>query len=148
MFHLIYKAPVSVLLLLFFSCYILFSSNDSNAQVLNRVMGPIGGSGGSTSQPQDTGGDNTTLIIIGAAVIAGFLVYTLVLDKDKPKKIEKPDSTSQQSLLKHRINNGNNISALELKESQQLPINIYAGVQNQDVLIPERKVIIGIYCNF
>jgi hypothetical protein len=149
MSHLIYKNPVSVLLLIFFTCYILFFSPDCSAQILNKVMGPIGGSGGSIpDQTQNTKSDNSTLIIIGAAVIAGFLVYTLVLDKAKPKNTEKTDSTSKQSLLENWINNSKNSTAMELNELQQLPLNLYIGVQNQDVCIPERKVIMGISCNF
>ncbi len=118
MFRLKYKNYIPALFILIFSCYTIFSS-PGYAQEFYKVSDKIGGSSGSTGQAQDNSNDNTTLIIIGAAVIAGVLVYKLVLDKDEPKKDEKKDSTSNQSLLIRQLNKSNNNIASEIKKLQQ-----------------------------
>jgi hypothetical protein len=149
MFRSLYKPCFPALILIIFAGYVIFSSPDCYSQNLYKISDKPGGSGGSTtSQSQDTGGNSSTLIIIGAAVIAGFLVYKLVIDKDEPLKKEKKDSTSNQSILFRQINNTNISSTSELRKLEQIPVNFYIGIQRPDVLVPEQKIIMGISCNF
>lgn len=149
MFHWIYKTYLSFFLIIsFFSC-VIFSSQEGYAQGLNKITDKIGGSGNSTDQTGGTDNSSTTLIIVGAAVIAGFLVYKLVINKDKPVKEDKKDSTSNNESLKYR---NTNISIYnresEFEKYQQMPINFYAAIQKGDILVPERKLIMGITYNF
>ena len=149
MFHSIYKISMPSLLIIIFVCYAIFSSPDSYAQGFYKINDKIGGNGSSTSQPENTSDNSTTIIIIGAAIIAGFLVYKLVLNKDTSAKVEKKDSTSsdESSLIKP-IDESNNITLSAMKKLQKMPVNFFVSIQKPDILIPERKFIMGISYNF
>ena len=146
MFNKINKIYVPVLVIIVFGLQTILSSPEIYAQ--NRVFADVPGSGGGTTgQSQDTGGSSSTLLIVGGVIIAGLLFYKLVIDKDEPKKDEKSDSTSNQSiLLKNNIyiQNQNTV----LKEVQPLPINLYVGIQKIDSALREKRFIMGISCNF
>lgn len=147
MFRSIFRTGVPFLVLIFFGLQVILSSPDSYAQGMYKTTDVPGGSGGVPTQPSNTE-DNTTLIIVGAVVIAGILVYTLVLNKDKSKKEEKQDSTSQQSLL---FNPKNVLTGKISKHSPSLtdiPVNIYMGFQNIDPALSEKKFIMGISYKF
>lgn len=149
MFLIFYKTYLPGFLgIVFFFCVVM-SPAETSAQGFYKVTDRIGGSGSSTGQTGDTGNNNSTLIIVGAAVIAGFLVYKLVLDKDKPVKDTKTDSTSsKQSLLIKDVNKDMNNIVSESEKFQQVPVNFYAGVQKNDLLMPGRKIIVGFIYNF
>lgn len=149
MMNKIYKSYLPLLLAFIFACCVVFSSQDNYAQGFYKITDKIGGSGSSTGQTGDTGSSSSTLIIVGAAVIAGFLVYKLVLDKDKPiKDTTKDTASSGESLLSENINNMINNTSLDFKKMPQLPINLYAGIQNPDIIVPARKYFIGLVYNF
>ena len=69
---------ISIVLML---CLIIFSS-EVFAQSGLRVFDEIGGGGSSTTQSDDSN-DDTALYVIGGLVVAGILVYALVIKKDK-----------------------------------------------------------------
>jgi hypothetical protein len=142
MFRLQFKKYIPALIIVIFACYSILSSPECNAQGLYKISDKIGGSS-TPSQTQDNSDNNTTLLIIGAAAIIGLVVYTLVIKND-----EKKDSTSNQSLLNKPIIKSYNSNSLELKKLQHLPVNFYVGIQRPDLLVPERKFIMGISYNF
>ena len=148
MFRSIYTACIPVLVLIIFGLQVILSSPDTYAQGMFKTSDVPGGSGGTPTEPINTADNGTTLIIVGAVVIAGILVYTLVLDKDKSKKEEKQDTTSQQSLL---LNPKNILTGEISKHSPALtdiPVNIYLGFQNIDPALSEKKFIMGISYKF
>jgi uncharacterized membrane protein len=148
MFHKLYKTYLPFFLIISFFCGVIFSSQDSYAQGLYKITDKIGGSGNSTDQTGGSVNSSTTLIIIGAAVIAGFLVYKLVINKDKPVKESGKDSTSNDESMLHRLNMNFDNTESEFEKYRQMPINFYAGIQKSDILVPERKLIMGISYNF
>ncbi len=148
MFNRIYKTYFPFFLMIVFFCCIVFSSPDNYAQGIGKITDKIGGSGSSTGQTGDTGNNSSTLIIVGAAVIAGFLVYKLVLDKDKPIKDTTKTSSSGESLLTDHINNGIIHAESEFEKIQHQPVNLYLSVQTSDIMTPAKKYIVGIVYNF
>lgn len=145
MILLFYKTHLPALLIIVFFCSVVFSAPEGYSQGFYKVTDKIGGSGSSTGQNGGTSDNSSALIIVGAAVIAGFLVYKLVLDKDKP---EKDTTSSKETLIFKGINERTNIKNEETDKFQQVPINFYAGLQYPDGLLPERKVIVGFIYNF
>lgn len=148
MFRSFYRTYIPVLVMLIFGLQAIFYSPDSYAQTLMKST-DVPGSGGSTSQSQDTGGSSSTLLIVGGVIIAGLLLYTLVIKKDNPEEGEKQDSTSARSLLP----GSNSLLAAgmvseNLRRMQQIPVNLYFGFQRANPVLPERKFILGITCNF
>lgn len=148
MFHRIHKTYFPLLLMIIFFFCVVFSCPDNFAQGIYKIKDKIGGSG-SSGQTGDTGNNSSTLIIVGAAVIAGFLVYKLVLDKDKPiKDTIKDNASSGESLLSEHFIKGLNYKESEFEKIQNQPINLYTSIQTFDVLATGRKYIVGIIYNF
>lgn len=149
MFRSIYKKFIPVFVLMIFGFQIVFSSPDSYAQGLIKVADVPGGGSGSTSQSQDSGNSTTTLLIVGGVIIAGIILYQLVIKKDESEEGNKQDTTSSQSPLQLK-NTGFETNALSesLRKMQEIPINLYIGFQKVDPLLPERKFVMGVSCNF
>ena len=149
MFRSIYQAGVPVLVLLIFGLHAILSSPEGYAQGFMKINDNIGGNGVPTGQTQDSGGDNTTLLIVGGTIIAGFLIYELVIHKKESNKEEKQDSSSNESrLIKSRINFASDTEPESIHKIQDIPVNIYMGVQKVDPALYERKFIMGISCSF
>lgn len=101
--------------------------------------------GGGTSQSDDSGNEGLYIGLgLAAAALIGYVIYT------KFKKSDNEDSTSTSSaslnnLIKIEKNSFAN-SVRQLKE--QLPVDLYFGVKNQNVTIPERIYSFGIAYRF
>ncbi len=149
MFRFIYKTSIPVLVLIIFGLQSVLLTPDGYAQGLMKTADVPGGSGGSSSQSSDSGGGSTALLVIGGVIIAGFLFYKLVLNKDEPKKGEKEDSTSNESLLLRSSKNfASDVQTENLRKLQEIPVNLYLGYQQIDPVIPEKRFIMGISYNF
>jgi hypothetical protein len=149
MIHSIYKTYLPLMILLTFSFQVIFFSPEIYAQGMSKINDLPGGGSGSTSQNQDTGGnDSATLLIVGVVIIAGILVYKLVIDKDEPKAEEKKDSTSNQSLLIRDSASKKNQLTSAVRKMEQLPVNLYVGIQQAGIILQERKLIFGVSYNF
>lgn len=148
MFRSIYRACIPVFVLIIFGLQAILSSPESYAQGFMKTNDNIGGDG-VPAQTQDSGGDNTTLWIVGGTVIAGLIVYELFIHKKESKKEEKQDSTSAESLLiKNCINFASDAPSKRFREIQDIPVNLYIGFQKVDPVLSERKFIMGISCTF
>jgi hypothetical protein len=148
MFRSINRACVPVLILIIFGIQTILSSPESYAQGLMKINDNIGGSN-VPAQTQDSGGDNTTLWIVGGTVIAGVLIYELFIHKKESKKEEKQDSTTTESLLlRSHINFASDTPSERFREIQDIPVNLYIGFQKVDPVLSERKFIMGISCTF
>ena len=148
MFRSLYRTYIPVLVILIFGFQAVLSSPETYAQSLMKNTDVPGG-GGSSSQSQDTGGSSSTLLIVGGVIIAGLLFYAFVIKKEKSEEGTKQDSTAAQSLLpvtKSFLAAGT--VSENLKRIQQIPLKLYFGFQRGDPVIPDRKFILGITCNF
>lgn len=148
MFRSLYRTYIPVLVILIFGFQAIFYSPHSYAQTLMKSNDVPGGTG-TAGQSQDTGGSTSTLLIVGGVIIAGLLIYTLVIKKEKPEEGEKQDSASTQSLLpgSNSLLAAGTVSE-NLRRMQQIPVNLYFGFQKANPVLPERKFILGITCNF
>ncbi len=150
MFRFIYKTSIPVLVLIIFGLQSIILTPDGYAQGLMKTADvPGGGGGGSSSQSSDSGGGSTALLVIGGVIIAGFLFYKLVLNKDEPKKGEKEDSTSNESLILGSSKTfASDVQTENLRKLREIPVNVYLGYQQIDPAIPEKRFIMGISYNF
>ena len=105
-----------------------------------RIFEEIGG-GNNTSQSSGSN-DNSFIYIVGGLVIAGILVYALVLHKDKKAK---PDTTAS---LDSRLlySNQNEVLTTKnemLKAKEKIPFDFYLGVKNNNAVLNDKTYLLG-----
>lgn len=120
---------------------IITLQSESLAQSNLRIFDvPGGGSGGST-QTEDSN-DNSTIYIVGGLLIAGILVYALVLKKDK--KVDTDTTASLNSNLIYSESNGFN-SAEELqKVKDKIPVDVFWGIKNNEAIPNDKTYLFGL----
>lgn len=114
---------------------------ESFAQNNLRIFDEIGGSGSSTQQSNDN--DNTFIYVAGGLLIAGILVYALVLKKDK--KAESDTTASINSRLIY--SDLNNIKSSEdefLKAKERIPFDVFLGIKNNEALLNDKTYLVGL----
>jgi hypothetical protein len=111
------------------------------AQNSLRIFDVPGGSGSGTTQTEDSN-DNSTIYIVGGLLIAGILVYALVLKKDK--KVETDTTASLNSNLIYSEANGFN-SAEELQiVKDKIPVDFFLGIKNNEALMNDKTYLLGL----
>ena len=106
-----------------------------------RIFEEIGG-GSNTAQNSDSN-DNSFIYIAGGLLVAGILVYALVLHKDK--KAETDTTASVDSRLIY--SNGDNFNKIDddlLKAKEKIPFDFYLGVKNNNALLNDRTYLLGL----
>jgi len=120
---------------------ILTLQSESFAQSNLRIFEEPGGGGSGTTQT-DEGTDNSTIYIVGGIVIAGILVYALVLKKDK--KTDTDTTASLNSSLKYSEANGFD-SAEELqKVKDKIPVDLFLGIKNNEAVMNDKTYLFGL----
>ena len=113
----------------------------SYAQNNLRIFDEIGGGGSSTQTSNDN--DNTFIYVAGGLLIAGILVYALVLKKDK--KVESDTTASiNSSLIYSESNNFNTTKDELLKAKERIPFDVFLGIKNNQALLNDRTYSIGL----
>lgn len=136
------KSKLSLLLFMFIA---LSYTNITQAQQLNRIYEDIGGGLGSGSNIAESG-DNTIYYVLGAAVLAGVVIYAVLQNKkakDKPKTdttavILNDDFLEKQFTLNDRFE----------KYKSKIPIDVSFGMQNNFLRQEEKRYFIGVAYNF
>jgi hypothetical protein len=119
-----------ILTLFIFSFQIVFFSPNVFPQSIKQVEDKIGGSGGSTTS-EDSSNDNTFLYIVAGAIVVGLIVWKVFLDKKEPKsKNEIKTDTTKTSLDKSFYKNLSDQELQFEKIQNQIPFEIFLGVQN------------------
>ena len=85
-------------------------SSEVFAQSGLRINDQIGGSGNNSTQSDDSN-DDAFLYVMGGLVIAGILVYALVIKKDK----NAPEDSTKSTESKLRVSELDNFSSPELE---------------------------------
>jgi hypothetical protein len=120
---------------------ILFSSEIYGQNNL-RIFEDYGGGSGSSSSQSSNSNDNTFIYVAGGLLVAGVLVYALVLNKNK-----KTDSDTTASINSRLIySNQDNIVRTEsemLKVKDKIPFDLFLGVKNNAVL-NDRTYLVGL----
>ena len=120
-------------------------SSETFAQSNLRIFDVPGGSGSGTTQTDDSN-DNSTIYIVGGLVIAGILAYALFF---KEKKAET-DTTA--SLFSPSIYS--NISEFDSAEEEfqkvkeQIPVDIFMGIKNDEAVLNNRMYQLGVRVKF
>jgi len=129
----------SITLLLIISISIL--SSEIYAQNSLRIFDVPGGSGGSTSQ-SDQSNDDTALYVVGGLVIAGILVYALVIKKDK--KTDTDTTASVNSNLRLAEANGFNPAEELQKVKDKIPVDLFLGIRNNEAVRNDKTYLLGL----
>ncbi len=131
----------SIALVLLFT--VLTMSETTQAQQVNKVFDEIGG-GGSNSSGNSESGSSNTMYIIGGAIIVGVILYAVLKEKKEPVKT---DTTAVAIMENQFVLNQTQIEE-QINKSNNLPINIFAGVQNEILFREEKKYVVGLSFNF
>lgn len=116
-------------------------SSDVFAQSGLRINDEIGGGGGSTTQT-DEGNDDTMLYVMGGLLIAGILVYALVIKKDKKTDVDTTGSTESKLKLSE-LNNFNSVDELQtIKE--KIPVDLFIGIRNNEAVMNDKTYQLGL----
>ena len=128
---------ISIVLML---CLIIFSS-EVFAQSGLRVFDEIGGGGSSTTQSDDSN-DDTALYVIGGLVVAGILVYALVIKKDK--KAPEDSTAATQSNLRLPETNDFNYAHEVQKVKEKIPVDVFLAVKNNAAVLNDKTYQFGL----
>jgi len=117
-------------------------SSEVFAQNGLRVNDVPGGSG-STSSQSDNSNDDTFLYVMGGLVIAGILVYALVIKKDK----KAPEDSTKSTESKLRVSELNVFSSPEQelqKVKDKIPVDLFMGIKNNEAVINDKTYLLGL----
>jgi hypothetical protein len=113
----------------------------SNCFAQLKVYEDIGGGGSSNAQEQSN--DNSFIYIVGGALIAGILVYALVLKKDS--KTETDTTAVIESLL--NMNSSvvsHSIQNEIVKAKDKLPVDFFFGIKNNEAVLKDKTYLVGV----
>ena len=117
-------------------------SSEVFAQNGLKLFDEIGG-GGNTSTQSDDGNDDTMLYVLGGLVVAGILVYALVIKKDK----KAPEDSTKSTESKLRVSSLEEFSSphLELqKVKDKIPVDVYMGIKNNAAVLNDKTYLLGL----
>lgn len=135
--NLIWKAVI-------ISC--LFFINISQAQQVNKIFEEIGGGSGTNNDRITESEDNTIYYVLGAAAIAGIVIYAVLQDKKSKDKsnTDTTDVTSNEEFIEKQLI----LSKKILSYKSDIPINVSLGVKNDLIRKEEKRYFVGISYNF
>jgi hypothetical protein len=117
-------------------------SSEVFAQSGLRINDQIGGSGNNTTQT-DNSNDDAFLYVMGGLVIAGILVYALVINKDN----KAPDDSTKSIESKLRVSELDNFSSPELelqKVKEKIPVDLFMGIRNNEAVMNDKTYLLGL----
>ena len=115
--------------------------NTSFSQQLYKSFEVPGGGSGTPSSSVDSN-DDYILYIVGGAVIAGIVIYTLLKDKKEKPTEDTTATLLNDEFLAKNISFNDKVSNLQ----SQIPINISFGLQSDRVFKEEKIYFVGINC--
>lgn len=131
---------VSIILLL----AVTILSSETFAQSNLRIFDVPGGGSGGTTQTEDSN-DNSTLLIVGGLVIAGILAYALFFKEKKTETDTTAALTSPDYLNVTRLESTE--AELE-KVKEQIPLDIYMDIRNDEAVLNNRMYQLGVRVKF
>ena len=97
---------------------------------------------GSSSTQSDDSNDDTFLYVAGGLIIAGILVYALVINKDKKTEDTTASKSSNLNLLE--INN-RQLADLQLqKVKENIPVDVFMGIKNNEAVMNDKTYLLGL----
>lgn len=132
--------PIAILLVL----AVTMLSSETFAQGNLKIDDDIGGSGSSTQT--DDSNDNSTIYIVGGLVIAGILAYALFF---KEKKTDTDTTAALSSpLIYSNISKSNSAVEEFQKVKEQIPVDIFMGIKNDEAVLNNRMYQLGVRVKF
>lgn len=113
--------------------------NNSFSQQLYKSFEIPGGGSGTPSSSVDSN-DDYILYIVGGAVIAGIVIYTLLKDKKEKPTEDTTAVILNDEFLAKNISFYDKVSNLR----SQIPINISFGFQSDRVIKEEKRYFVGL----
>lgn len=116
-------------------------STDTFAQSGLRIFEDIGGGSNTTTQTDDSN-DDTALYVLGGLVVAGILVYALVLNKDK----KAPEDTTASTNSNLKLSNVSEIGYKEeiQKVKDKIPVDLFMGIRNNKAVVNDKTYLLGV----
>jgi hypothetical protein len=117
-------------------------SSEVFAQSGLRINDQIGGSGNNTTQ-SDNSNDDAFLYVMGGLVIAGILVYALVIKKDN----KSPEDSTKSVESKLRVSELDSFSSPELelqKVKEKIPVDLFMGIRNNEAVMNDKTYLLGL----
>ena len=139
--QLLSKLPRFTLTLILSMSIILLSSEIYGQNNL-RVFEDIGGGSSNTSQSSDSN-DNSFIYIAGGLLVAGILVYALVLHKDKKTETDTTASIDSR-LIYSNSSDVNKIDNEMVKAKEKIPFDFYLGVKNNKAVLNDKTYLLGL----
>ena len=132
--------PIAILLVL----AVTMLSSETFAQGNLKIDDDIGGSGSSTQT--DDSNDNSTIYIVGGLVIAGILAYALFF---KEKKTDTDTTAALSSpLIYSNISKSDSAEEEFQKVKEQIPVDIFMGIKNDEAVLNNRMYQLGVRVKF
>jgi hypothetical protein len=116
-------------------------SSESFAQSGLRIFEDIGGGGNTTTQTDDSN-DNTALYVVGGLVVAGILVYALVINKDKKAPGDSTASTNSNLILSDV--RGLSFDEEVQKVKEKIPVDFFMGIRNNKAVVNDKTYLLGV----
>ena len=132
----LYKYPAyTIIFLLVFT--IASPQPDVYAQL--KLYDDIGGSQNNTPA-QSEGIDNSLIYILGGAIIAGIIIYAVVLKKDNK---EKTDTTAfmDESFRIQNVSAGTYLQKEIIKAKEKLPVDLFFGIRNDEAILSKTYLV-------
>ena len=120
---------------------IFFLPTESFSQNNLRIFEDPGGSGNGTTQTE-TSNDNTAMYVVGGLVIAGILVYALVIKKDKKTDIDTTASLNS-NLIYSEVNGFDSAEELQ-KVKEKIPVDLFLGIRNNEAIMNDKTYTLGL----
>ena len=134
------KNSLHIISLILIISIAIFSS-ESFAQNGLSVFDQIGGSGSNTTQSDDSN-DDTFLYVAGGLIIAGILVYALVIHKDKKTEDTTSSKSSNQILPEMTNDQAANLELQKVKD--KIPVDLFIGMKNNQAVMNDKTYLFGL----
>ncbi len=121
-----------------------FSFQVTFAQSIEGINENIGGGQRTTSQTDSKSG-NTFLYVAAGAIVVGLIVWKVFLDKKEPKTKDANKTDSTKAFLDKSLYKNLSNQDLQLEKIQdQIPFEIFLGLQNDEQGIPRKNLTLGL----
>ena len=93
---------------------------------------------------EDSKNDNTFLYIAAGAIVVGLIVWKVFLDKKEPKTKDEIKTDSTKTSLDKSFYKNLSDQELQLRKfKNQIPFEIFLGLQNNEQSIPGKNLSLG-----
>ena len=137
----IIKIPFQTTAFILILSVAIFSS-DTFAQNGLRIFDVPGGSGDSSTQSEESN-DDTFLYVAGGLIIAGILVYALVIKKDDKPKDDTTASVNSNLILSN-LTEFNSPEEEVQRVKDKIPFDLFMGVKNNEGVMNDKTYLFGL----